>query len=86
VGLPLLSALRNKNCLPLEAILTSLSAVPHAAKLGKQSAMEIVAMAISQGGKCSPSHVPSVAKRPKYRLNPAEIDQYIVAIAIIRSE
>ena len=83
VGLPSLSALGNKNSSPLKAILTSLSAVPSAAKPGSQSVTEIVAMATGPGGKCSLQYAPSVVRKPKYHSSRAEIDQYIVAIATI---
>ena len=82
--LPSLSVLRNKNSSRLKATLTSLSAVPHAAKQGRQSVTEVV-VATGPSGKCFPQYVPSVAKRPKYRSSPAKVDQYIVAIATIRS-
>jgi hypothetical protein len=84
VELPSLSVLRNKNSSRLKATLTSLSAVPHAAKQGRQSVTEVV-VATGPSGKCFPQYVPSVAKRPKYRSSPAKVDQYIVAIATIRS-
>ena len=85
MGLLSLSALRNKNSSHPKAILTSLSAVSHAAKQGRQSAEVVVAMATGPSGKCFPQYAPSVAKRPKYHSSPAKVDQYIVAIATIRS-
>ena len=85
VGTPSLSPLRNKNSSHLRATPTILSAVPHAAKQGKQSVTEAaVVMATGPSGKCFPQYAPSVAKRPKYRSSPAKVDQYIVAIATVK--
>jgi len=61
----------------------SLSAVPHAAKQGKQNVTEVVATATGPDVKCFLLYAPSVAKTPKYRSSPAKVDQYIVAIATI---
>jgi len=86
VGLPSLSVQRNKNSSSLKATLTSPNVVPHAAKQGSQSVMEIVvvATAIDPSDKCFLQYALSVAKTPRYRSSPARVDQYIVAIATIR--
>jgi hypothetical protein len=90
VGLLSLLALGNKNNLCQEAILTSLSVVPHVARKGKHGSTETVAAAMAMTAtdlyaKCSPRDAPSVAKTPKYPLNLAVVDRCIVAIAIAKS-
>ena len=79
-----LSALRNKSSSNPKVILTSPSAVPHAAKQGRHSVTELVATGPS--GRCSRQYAPSVAKKPKYHLSPAKVDQYTVVIAITRPD
>ena len=64
----------------------SLSDVLHAARQGKTGVTETVAMATDPHGKRSLQYALSVGKIPKYRLSPAKVDQYIVAIATIRSD
>jgi hypothetical protein len=64
VGLPSLSALGNKSNLRQEAILTSLSVVPHVARKGKHGSTETVATAIAMTAtdlyaKSSPRDAPS---------------------------
>ena len=86
VGLPLPSVLRNKSSSNLKVILTSLSAVPPAAKQGRQSVTEMVALATDPNAKCSRQYAPSVAKRPKYRSSLVKVDQYIVVTATVRSD
>ena len=86
VELPSRSALRNRNSLPPGVIPMSPNAVRHAVRQGSQIVTEIVAMVTGPNGKCFPQCVPSVAKTPKFRLSPAKVDQYIVAIATIRSD
>jgi len=46
----------------------------------------MVAPATGPSEKCSQRYAPNVAKTPKYRSNPAETDQCIVAIATMRSD
>ena len=84
VELLLLSALRNKNSSNLKAILTSLSAVPHAANQGRQNVTGM--LATGHNVKCSPQYVPSVARKPKYRSSPAKVDPCIVVSATVRSD
>ena len=86
VGLPSLSALRNKSFSNLRAILMSPSAVPHVAKQGRQSDTEIVTTATGPHAKCFLQYAPSVAKIPKYPLNLVLVDQCIVAIATAKSD
>jgi len=85
--LPSPSRLKSKNSSRPEAIPTSPSAVKPAGRQGSQSATETEAVATATGpnGKCFPQLAPNVAKRPKYRSSRAKVDQYIVAIATIRS-
>ena len=85
VGLPSLSALRSKSSSNPEAIPTSLSAVPHAAKQGRQNVTEIVATVTGHDAKCSPQYALSVAKTPKYRSSPAKVDRCIAVSATVRS-
>ena len=73
-------------------MLTRPSAVSHAARKGKHgrtatvaTAIEMIATATSLDAKCFLRYVPSVAKLPRCHLNPAKVDQFIVAIATIRS-
>ena len=91
MGLPLPSALGNKSSSLPEAIPTSPSAVPHAARKGKHGSMatvataiEMIAMATGLNAKCFLQCAPSVAKRPRFRSSPAKIGQCIVAIATVR--
>ena len=67
-----------------KAILTSLSAVPHAARQERQAATEMTVTATGRGGRCSLLYVPSVAKTLKFRSSREKIDRYTVAIAIAR--
>jgi hypothetical protein len=80
-----LTVLRIKSFTNPKVIRTSLSAVPNAVKKESQSAMEAIAMelkatAIMPGVKCFLQFVPSVVKKLNYLFNPAETNQYIVAI------
>ncbi len=84
MGLPSLSALRNKSSSNLKAILTSPSAVRHAAKQGKQSVTETVATAIDPGAKCSLRYAPNAVKKLKYHSSPVKVDQCIVVSATVR--
>jgi len=84
VGLPSLSALRNKSFSNPEAILTSQSAVPHAARQGRQSDTETAAT--GPDARCFLRHVPSAARIPKYPLNLAVISRFTVAIATVKSD
>ena len=93
MGLPSPSALRNKSSSLPEAIPTSPSAVPHAARNGKHgstatvaTAIGMIAMATGLNAKCFLRYAPSVAKIPRFRSSPAKIGQCIVAIATIRSD
>ena len=91
MGLHSLSALENKNNLRQEAILTSLSVVPHVARKGKHGSTETVATAMVMTAtglyaKCSPRDAPSVVKTLKYPLNLAVVDRCIVAIATVKSK
>ena len=90
MGLPSLSVLGNKNNLRQEAILTSLSIVPHVARKGKHGSTETVATAVAMTAtghhaKCSPRDVPSMVKTPKYPLNLAVVDRCIAVIATVKS-
>ena len=60
------------------------SAVPLAVRQGSRSVMEVVAMGPNAG--CSPQHVPSAAKIPRYPSNPAVINRFTVAIATAKSD
>jgi hypothetical protein len=60
------------------------SAVRHAARQGSQNAMETAVT--EHPARCSPQHVPSVAEKPKYPLNPAVIGRCTVVIAIEKSD
>ena len=91
VGLHSPSALGNKNNSHPEAILTILSAVPHAARKGKHdrpatvaTAMEIIAT--GPNAKCSLPYAPSAEKIHKSLSSPAKIGRCIAAIATIRSD
>jgi len=64
-----------------EAILTTLSAVPHAARPGRHNVTEMIATATVPGVRCSPQCVLSVARIVKCHSSPAKADRYIVAIA-----
>jgi hypothetical protein len=66
---------------------TSLSAVHPAAKRGKRSAADLVAMVATEPvAKCSPQCVLSVVKNAKYHLSLEKADQSIAAIATARSD
>lgn len=84
MGLPSLSALRNKSFSNPEAILMSPSAVPRAARQGSQSVTE--AAATGPADRCFPQNVPSAARTPKYPLNLAGISRFTVAIATVQSD
>ncbi len=84
VGLPLLSALRNKSFSSLKAILTSPSDVPHAVRQGSQSVTETAAT--GPDARCFLRHALSVAKTPKYPLNLAVISRFTVVIATVKSD
>jgi len=62
------------------------SAVPHAAKQGRQSEAEIVATATGSDAKCSLQHAPSAARILKYLLSLGMVDRSIVAIATVKSD
>jgi len=47
--------------------------------------VELVITATGHSGKCSPQHVLSAVRKPKYHSNHAATSQYIAATAIIRS-
>jgi hypothetical protein len=79
-----LSLLGNKNSSSLKAILTSPSAVPHAAKHVSLNVTEMVVTATDLSVKCSRQYVPSVVKTPKYRSSLVKAGQYIAAIATIK--
>ena len=84
VGLPSLLALRSKSFSNLGAILMSPSAAPHAARQGSQNDTEMTAT--GPDAKCFGQHAPSVAKIPRYPLNPVLVDRCIVAIATVKSD
>jgi hypothetical protein len=87
VGLLSLSALRTKSFSSLRAILTSPSVVRNAARQGSHNVTEVVVVVITVPDvRCSPQYVPSVAKTPKYPLNHAVIDLFIVAIATVKPD
>ena len=62
-----------------------LSAVHRAARQEKWSAMEVAALVMGHGVRCSPQYVLSAAKILRYPLNHVETNQCIVAIAIAGS-
>ena len=62
------------------------SDVPHAAKQGRQSDLEIVATATDSDAKCFLQYAPSAAKTRKCPLSLAMVDRSIVAIATIKSD
>jgi len=62
------------------------SAAPPVARQGNQSGMETVALATDPSGRYSRQNVLSVAKIPKYLLNPAVTNRCIVATATLKSE
>jgi len=64
----------------------SLSAAPHAVRQGSQSDPEITATAAVLAAKCFRQYAPSVAKIPKYPLNPVTGDRCIAAIATVKSD
>jgi hypothetical protein len=87
------SALRNKNNSHLEAILTSLSAVLHAARQGKNgnlvtmvAATKMIAIATNLDVKCFLRYAQSVAKLLRYLSSLMKTGRFIVAIATIRSD
>jgi len=82
VELHLLSALRNKSFTSPRALLMSQSAVPHAARQGNQGVMETAIT--DPDARCFPQHAPSAVKIPKYPLNLAMIDLFIVEIATVK--
>ena len=63
----------------------SLSVARHAAKPGKPSVTEVVAIAMGPDARCSPQYVPSVAKTLKYRSSPVKVDQCTAATAIAKT-
>jgi len=84
VGLPSLSALRNKSFSNQRATLTSRSAAQNAARQENQNAM---AIAVTEPhARCSPQHAPNVAKAQKFLLNLAVIGQFTAAIATEKSD
>ncbi len=84
MGLPSLSALRNKSFSSLRAILTSPSVVQNAARQGSQNVTEAVTTVPDV--RCSLRYVPSAAKAPKSHLNLAVISRFTVAIATEKSD
>ncbi len=64
------------------------SVVSHAVRQGRQSVtvavVVVVATVTGPNGRCSRWYVPSVAKIPRYRLNPVKVDQSTAATATIR--
>jgi len=78
--------LRSKSSSNPRAILMILSAAPHAARQEKQSDTEMIATAAVLAAKCFRQYAPSVAKIPKYPLNPVRGDRCIAAIATVKSE
>jgi len=64
----------------------SLSVVPRAARRGKLSAMEVAALTMGSGDRCSLQYALSVAKIPRYPLNRAGTSRYTVATATAKSD
>ena len=60
--------------------------VPSAAEQGKRSAMEVAALAMGPGARCSLRYAPNAAKIPKYPLNRMGTNQCTVAIATAKSD
>ena len=85
VGPTSASPLRNKSYFKPGAILMSPSAVPHAARQGRQSGMEVVVTATGHA-KCFLPYAPSAAKTPKYLLNLPLAGRSIVAIVTVESD
>jgi len=85
VGPTSASPLRNKSYFKPGAILMSPSAVPHAARQGRQSGMEVVVTATGHA-KCFLPYAPSAAKTPKCLLSLSLAGRSIVAIATVNSD
>jgi len=90
VGLPSLSALRNKSFSNPKAILMSQNAAPRAARQGSLSgvvaAITAVPVATGPGARCFLRNVPIVAKIPKYLLNHVVISRFTVVIATEKTD
>ena len=79
-----LSALTSKSYSNPEATPTSQNVAPNAVRQEKQTVMETVATADTatvSPARCSLRYAPSVARKLKYRLNLAKVDQCIAVIA-----
>ena len=86
------SALRNKSYSSREATPTSPNVAPDAVRQGKHSGTEIMATAmviadtaIVPLAKCSRQYAPIVARKLKYRLSLAKVDQCTAEIATTKS-